>query len=81
MKLKKLFGMTTHSIKEKIEFVTGNNSNLIIVGTRNNMIILEISKNEARFTIEEKLTKNIPDLRTIITLGKRLLAVSATHIV
>jgi hypothetical protein len=81
MKPKRLFSVIAHSIGEKIEFVTGNNSNLIMVGTQNSLIILEVTQNEGeKKQIKQKLTKNIPQLRTLITLASRLIAVSVTHI-
>ena len=86
MKVKKVFGMvpfTLTTVNEKIEVVTGNNSNLIFIGTRNHLLVLEIMDSKGNGTkdsLQLRFTKPIPELLTILTLQKRLVALSATHL-
>lgn len=42
VKNQKQFGIVSHPINQRIEFVKGNNSRLIFVGTKSSLIVLEI---------------------------------------
>lgn len=85
-KVKKVFGMITYTlttVAERIELVTGNNSNLIFVKTKNNLVVLEIidSKNNGtKDSLQLKFTKNIPDLITVLTSERVVIALSATQV-
>jgi hypothetical protein len=85
-KIKRVFGIITftlNNINERIEQVTGNNSNYIFVRTKNNLVVLEImdSKNSGTMDgIQLKFTKNIPDLITVLTYGNIVLAISASNL-
>jgi len=47
MKIKKTFGVISFKVAQRIEQVVGNNSELIFVSTKNELIVLELidSKN------------------------------------
>lgn len=60
-----------------IEFVTGNGSNNIFIGTENELIILSLEKKDDKYSIVEKGRKSIPKLRTVTFIGEEMIVVSS----
>ena len=74
---------TLTTVDERIELVTGNNSNYIFIKTKNNLVVLEIidSKNNGtKDSLQLKFTKNIPDLITVLTSERVVIALSSASV-
>lgn len=73
---KNSFDYLNYEISNNINFVAGNGSNYIFIGTENELIILCMERKEDKYFIVEKARKQIPQFRAVTFIGDEIVAVS-----
>lgn len=69
-----------YEVGANIEFTAGNGSNLIFIGTDNELIVLEIEKKEDKYFLSERTRKPVPSLRAVTFVGEEMIVVSTDQV-